>query len=243
MAIAGVLIAVALVSLVIFKIVTSGSAGDTGSYTGQARAAELKNVSADFGIAVDKDGQAIAAPDENLANVGVFSDLMCPHCVSLDHASRADYEKYLSEGKIQIVEYPVQIMGTDYSKYGNAALFYVATYAPEHFSKFHAALFERSYKIIVERSGQMPTAAEIADIAKGVGVPEDVVNDLPASIISADWQKKVEAATEKFREAGWTGTPTVTINGTEDKSWGEGSLGAAFANAVKAGPKSSAAAK
>lgn len=231
--ISGILVAIVLVVLVIVKIVTSGDTADTGSYDGKARSAELANVSEDYGISVGTNGEALPEPNKDVPNVGVFADLMCPHCVDLERTSADAYAKYVPEGKISVVNYPVQIMGTDFSKYGTAALFYVATFAPEQYQKFHTALFDRSYQVIVEQSAQQPTAAEIADIAKSVGVAQDVVNDLPASIVAEDWQKEVEVATEKFRDAGWTGTPTVTIDGKESKDWGDGGLGAVFEKALQ----------
>ncbi|WP_353065333.1 DsbA family protein [Arcanobacterium hippocoleae] len=230
----GVLAALLLVGLVIFKIVSSGNANDTGSYDGKARSAELQNVQADFGIAVGKDGAALATPVADVPQVGVYADLMCPHCVQLEHDSKDAYEKFMPTGKVGVVHYPVEIMNTDYAKYGTAALLYVATYAPESYTKFHTELFDYAYKIIVERSAQMPTAAKIADMAKAAGVPADIVNDLPASITSEAWQKHVQAATEKFREAGWKGTPTVTVNGTETNAWGNGGMKAVFAEALGA---------
>ena len=231
--IVGIVAVIALVSLVIVKIVTSGNTTDTGSYDGKARSAELANVGDDYGITIGKSGEALPAPNEDLPNVGIFADLMCPHCVELERASADAYAKYIPEGQVSTVHYPVQIMGTDFSKYGTAALFYVATFAPEQYEKFHDELFNRSYQIIIENSAEMPTAAEIADLAAKVGVPEDVVNDLPASIVADDWQKEVEAATEKFRDAGWTGTPTVTIDGKESDAWTNGGVGAVFAEALE----------
>lgn len=223
----------AIVAVVIVKIVESGKNTDTGSYSGKARSAKLQNVQADYGIAVGKNWEALAKPAEALPKVGIFADLMCPHCVTLERDSMKAYEKYIPEGKVTVVQYPVQIMNTEYSRLGTAALYYVATYAPQQYGKFHAKLFDRAYQVAIERSAKIPSPAEIADIAKSVGVPEDVVNDLPASIVSADWQKNVTEATQKFRDAGWEGTPTVTINGKETKEWANGGLGTVFENVTK----------
>lgn len=241
--IAGIVVALALVVLAIIKIVSGSNANDdAASYGGKARGAQLQHVTSDFGIAIGKNGEALANPRADVASVGVFADLMCSHCVNLEHTSKDAYAKYLPEEKVQLINYPVHIMKDQFSRQGAAALFYIATYAPEQYSKYHAQLFDRAYKIIFEQSAKLPSLTELADLAKAVGVPDDVVKDLPASVVSEDWQKVVAGANEKFREAGWKGTPTVTINGAAENSWGTAGMGAVFEKALQIGAPTDSAA-
>ncbi len=236
--IGGVLVALALVVLAIVKIVSSGS-NDYGSYDGTARPAKLANVSADYGIAVNANGAAVAQADTALPKLEIFADSMCVHCANLDVTARADLSKVVADGKLQLVRYPVAILSPEFSANGAAALFYIATYAPEQFNAFHDALFDRSSEILLARTAAQPTLGEIADIAKKVGVQAEVVNDLPASIAAADWKAVVEKATIAFRDAGHTGTPTVLANGKATTRYAE--LGIpAFLEEVIAGKEASA---
>lgn len=226
--IVGVVLSVALVVLAIVKIVSAGTS-DFGEYDGKAREAKLANVTDSYGIALGKSGQATATVNADLPKVEVYSDYMCIHCTNLEDRSTSSIEQHMAAGDVQIINYPVAILGQDFSNLGAAAAFYVATYAPEQYEAFHATMFDRSYKVLVDRTDAQPTAGEIADMAKSVGVPDDVVNDLPASITSDAWTKVTEEATAKFRDAGFQGTPTVLANGKEDTSWGaENGLGAVF---------------
>ena len=50
-------------------------------------------------------------------------------------------------------------------------------------------------------------------------MPEDIVNDLPASINSSDWKEHVQSTTSNFRDNGYSVTPTITVDGEVDDSW------------------------
>lgn len=215
----GAILALAVVALAIVKIVSAGT-DDLGGYEGTVRSAELQNVGDDLGIAVDANGKAVAERLADTPQVQIYSDFMCIHCTNLDNQSYEAYAAHAEAQDVQVVHYPVAILGQEFGQLGAAASFYVATYAPEQFKDFHRALFERSTQILIDRTAAQPNAGEIADIAKSVGVPEDVVNDLPISITSDAWTKVVNDANVKFRDAGFAGTPTVLVDGTEDSSWG-----------------------
>ncbi|MDY5584889.1 MAG: DsbA family protein [Arcanobacterium sp.] len=215
----GAILALAVVALAIVKIVSTGT-DELGGYEGQARSAELKNVGDDLGIAIGANGEAAAERFADVPQVQIYSDFMCIYCTQLDNAASEAYLAHAAAKDVQVIHYPVAILGQEFGQLGAAAAFYVATYAPDKFEDFHRALFERSTKILIDRNAAQPNAGEIADIAKSVGISEDVVNDLPASITSEAWTKVVEDANIKFRDAGFAGTPTVLVDGTEDSSWG-----------------------
>ncbi|WP_297564718.1 thioredoxin domain-containing protein [uncultured Arcanobacterium sp.] len=211
----GIVALVLVISLVaIIKIV---GAHKEENYTGTARAAELQNVTKDYGIPFGKDGKAIAA-QEGLPQVGIYADYMCSHCIVLHHEAKEAYKEHENAGDVQLIQHPVATMRTEFSELGAAAVFYVATYAPDNFGDFNDALFAKSYDIMSEKS-EPPSAEEIARIAAKAGVPKDVAADLPASITSEAWKKVVAESNKVFSDHNYKGTPTITVNGEEISGW------------------------
>lgn len=214
--IGAILAAILIVALIVVKVITGGE--KEKEYDGSARPATLANVTDDFGIYFDASGKAGQKVD-GVPVVGVFADLMCSACVTFDKSNGADMVPIMQDGKATIIHYPVSTQGTDFSTLGAAAEFYVATYAPDQWLKFKEGLYERSTEIFAG-DRQQPNPNQIAMIAEEVGVPADVVKDLPASIKADDWTKVVTDATQKFREKGFRLTPTVVIDGKENVNWG-----------------------
>ncbi|MBM7824622.1 protein-disulfide isomerase [Arcanobacterium pluranimalium] len=219
--IVSILVALALVVFAVVKIVTNKSS-DHGSYDGEKRAVKLVNVTDDYGIYVGAKGQAVDKGN-GAPTVGVYSDFICTHCNDLEKASSEAYAKHLAAGDVQVQYFPVSILGGSMSQLGAAAAFYVATYSPDNYVQFQEKLFVRTDEIL-KRAKPQPTAAEIADIAKAAGVPDDVLANMPASIESEEWQAVVQKATDKFREKGYKGTPTVTLDGKETEEWAKGGM-------------------
>lgn len=218
--IVGIVVALLLIVLAVWKIVSSdngGSAKELGDYQGEARPVATTNVTDDHGILLDAKGGA-TTEETGASVVGIWSDFMCIGCQNFDGTYHPLMEQYNSAGDVQMKLYAVDSLGWKYSTQGGAALYYVAEYAPEYTWAFNQALMEQGLAI---HNGQAEeaTAAEIADIAKTIGVPDDVVNDLPASIVTEEWQQLVKDALEKFRENGYRATPTITVNGVANEEW------------------------
>ncbi len=211
--------AAVLLALVVFAIVQVVTADDSnlGDYDGEARSAQLANVDDDMGIFVTADGAATDDPIDAPV-IGIWSDYMCGGCQTLDLNYQQLFQQYAAGDQLQFKLYAVETLGTKLSSEGAAALYYLATYSPEHVWEYNQKLMERGDETN-SGSAQLPSAAELADIALEVGVPEDIVNDLPASINSSDWKEHVQSTTSNFRDNGYSVTPTITVDGEVDDSW------------------------
>lgn len=233
--IGGIVVALALVVFAIMQLVGKDNV-TTGDYTGSARPATLAHVTDDYGI--DVNGQGVAGKVVDGAGVlAIYSDYTCGGCIKLEAGYAQKYHKLASDGKLSVRLYPVSTLRNSISANATAAMFYIATYAPEQAWAFNDAVFERTGET-VQKGGAHPTAATFADIAAKVGVPKDVVNDLPASIEADDWKAVAQSATESFRKKGFTATPTLEVNGKVDDSWlKDGSIDAVIQSAVDAGAK------
>jgi protein-disulfide isomerase len=165
------------------------------------------------GIAGTTDGAASDA-----VVVTVYSDYLCPYCGEFESTNGATLGELRAQGDIVIEYHPVSILdrlaqGSAYSTRAAAAAALVADRAPEAFVGFDAALFAQQ-----PAEGTTGwTDVEIAGIARGAGVPEEVVAVIESSeyLSGADsFVPWVTAATEQAaQDLGSLGTPTVLLDG------------------------------
>lgn len=227
---------IAALALIIFAAMQILGNGDDaeGNFDGEVRSAELANVTDDYGIDIDGNGAA-GTPVADAGVLAVYSDYTCSGCISLENAYGATYSQLISSGEMGLRLYPVATLNNQVSSNMTAAMFYVATYAPEQALAFNEALFTKTNDVVLQ-GGKAPTENEIADIAASEGVAEDVVADLPASIASNGWKDVANDATSSFRDKGYTATPTLEVNGEENQTWLEtGDVGAVITAAIEAG--------
>lgn len=215
--IGGLVVALALVVFAVFEILGNKPSADQGSYDGEVRAATLANVTDDYGITFDASGKATADAPET-GRLGVYADYTCHGCQSFEDAYASVIKGLVGSGDLSYTMYPVATLNNQLSDNAAAAMFYIATYAPEQAWDYNAALFQLGEKTVRD-GAPIPPESVYADAAAEVGVPDDVVQDLPASIASEDWKKVAVAATDSFRDKGHNATPTLEVNGEKDDSW------------------------
>ncbi|GEA85593.1 DSBA oxidoreductase [Cellulomonas sp. A375-1] len=182
------------------------------------------------GIPVSAAGVGKTSPDD--VNVTIYFDFMCPYCGMFDAANSADLEALAAEDGVTIEYRPISFLdsqskGTSYSTRAANAAAIVADKAPEKFTAFVTALFSAQPK----EGTTGPTDDEIAELAVGVGVPQDVADTFtdtvegtyevgePAEERTGEWRTFapwVSAATHQMQlDRGKVGTPTVTIDGQD----------------------------
>ncbi|WP_418605219.1 DsbA family protein [Georgenia sp. SUBG003] len=100
----------------------------------------------------------------------------------------------------------------------------VADQAPEAYNAFQTALFT----LFAEATAE-PTDQDIAATAVEAGVPQEVADTIAAGEYPyKDW---VAATTKEFSRDGYTGTPTVLIDGEPFEDWSQpGALADALRN-------------
>lgn len=151
----------------------------------------------------------VGRPDAPV-RVEVFLDFMCPFCGKFERANGGELERLVAEGTVRLELYPLSFLdrlssGTQYSTRAANAFATVADRAPDKTMAFNRALYERQ----PAEGGKGLSDDEIAILANGVGVPQDVVNTFPERIFEP-W---VAASTTAALQRGVSGTPTVKING------------------------------
>jgi len=201
-AVVGILAVAAVLVFVVKSIVGAGSAElyDSGELT------QLSVADSSGGILINQDGTLGGTPPADAVRVDVYLDLMCPICHEFEKINGADLSTLRENGTIAVYYHPVAILnrysqGTMYSTRAAAALATVAEYDPSHFHDFLMALFENQP---AENSRGL-TNLQIEDIARGAGVPDDVV----ARISDGEFTRWVTAATDQSSVDGLQGTPWI----------------------------------
>ena len=239
--IASVLVGLLLVVGIGYAIMKSAGPTVPSGITEFPAGVDVPSVSDDAGgISFGESGVAGSTSGEDAPVVDVYLDYMCPLCGTFEDVNGAELEELSANGDITLVLHPVSILdaqsqGSSYSTRAAQAFAYVAEKAPAQALAFNAALF-------ANQPAEGTTGLsndEIAEIAKSVGVPDDVA----AGIADGTYNKFVEALTEiafnneKLLNAnGNFGTPTILINGERMTSnWSQpGALAAEIAAAQAA---------
>ncbi|MFC4062227.1 DsbA family protein [Planomonospora corallina] len=199
---AGGLVIVGLVIAIVVALVNAAGAGSQGGTRARGGGAAPAIATAGGALAV---GDA-AAP----VKLEVYLDYMCPFCGRFEQANSAELDRMLAEGTARLELYPMSFLdkmssGTEYSTRAANAVATVADRAPGRVMAFNTALFANQ----PEEGSDGLTDAEIAELARGAGVPQGVV-DLFDDRIFESW---VATSTTAVFETGIQGTPTVKVDG------------------------------
>ncbi|WP_084099637.1 thioredoxin domain-containing protein [Demequina sp. NBRC 110051] len=189
---------------VVYFIVRSGDVPDLES----ADAVAPTGADSSGGIPISSDAIAGVAGPEDAARLDVYLDFMCPICGQFEETNGEDIDAMVADGSVALYVHPISILdrysnGTNFSTRAANAAATVADAAPEHFMAFQTAMFEN--QPAEGTDGLSDT--EIADIAVGVGVPQEVAD----TFTDGEFTKWVIAATDQSSQDGVPGTPTLRM--------------------------------
>lgn len=188
------------------------------------------NVSADGVISVGKgfsEGTTRAgAKNADKPRVRIYSDYACTHCNDLEKEYGNKLVNLASKGEITLEVVPLSVLRQKFSDVASQADYYIAEKAPQYYAAFHTKYFaDVSAPIFARQKGIPSQYKKVAlDVAKKVGVPDDVLKGLDSALSKNRYGSFLQYAAKKFADAGHQGTPTVTINGRRLEDWTEGKL-------------------
>ena len=212
-----IIVAIALVGVAIWSIVSNGNAEDASGRTNyDPIAVQVEPVVKD-GTDITT-GYAIYGEDAELTTdshrVDIYFDYMCTHCNDLEQWNGADINDIMAEGEAEFVYHPVAILQNDFSAKGAAAFKFIAENSPEHLVAFHKNVFEDTDAVLNGRSSAIPDWNSIREAASDAGVPSDIVDRIEDEA-DLEW---AETVTLEFLQD-YRGTPTVLVDGQETTAW------------------------
>ncbi|GIE29088.1 membrane protein [Actinoplanes italicus] len=159
--------------------------------------------------AVD-DGSAFAV-GSGPVTVDVYEDFMCPACGNFEQTTGPALKQLAGEGRITLRFHPVAILdrfskGAEYSTRAAAAS--AAAGQAGKFTEFHDALYANR----PEENTTGLTDAKMIELAASAGLTDATFVDAVNEGTYKAWATQV---TEKFSAKGFSGTPTITVNGEQ----------------------------
>lgn len=198
----GGLIIVGLLVAIVVVVVNSASHRDRPTANASGPLVAPANLTATGAIPV---GQA-AAP----VTLEIYLDYMCPACGRFEHANNAEIARLIQAGTVKLELRPIAFLdkqsnGTRYSTRAANAVATVVDKAPASVWAFTTALYDHQ----PEEGSTGLTDDQIGDLAKNVGIPQEIVDAFQAGTFEP-WVAKV---TNDAFANGVQGTPTVKIDG------------------------------
>ena len=159
--------------------------------------------------AVDE-GTAFAVGTGSVA-VDVYEDFMCPACNSFEQEAGPTLKTMVGNNKITLRFHPVAILdrfsnGTEFSTRAAAAS--AAAAQEGKFVEYHDVLFANQP---AENTDGL-SDDKLIELGRSVGLTSETFAD---AVKDGTYKAWATQATEKFSERGFTGTPTITVNGEQ----------------------------
>lgn len=203
--ITGVVVFIGIVVAALISIITAGNRPPLDGVDERPAGAIASGA-----IQVGADG--VGSVSEGAPVVDLYLDYLCTHCANFEAINGGVLDELAAAGEATVNYHPVAFIGgSDFNIRAANALAVVATESPEHFGEFNTQLFAAQGE-----GGATPLSNDqIADVAREVGVPEEVVETFPDGRYN-DW---VQGVTEQAQRDEIRGTPTVLIDGEEFRGW------------------------
>jgi len=188
-----------------------------------AESATPANIGADNSIVIGQDSAPVT--------VVVYEDFQCPYCAQFEAANREQLADWTDSGDVQVQYRPIAFLDSastdDYSTRSLNAVGAVMDVSPDSFLEFHNLLFENQ----PEEGGAGLTDQQLIDYAVQAGAPEEEITAPIEDLSFEGWTARV---TEDSSQAGVSGTPTITVNGTSVQQLDAATLKSAVDDALAA---------
>ena len=165
--------------------------------------------------AVSSQGGGIAAGaggGAKVPQIDLWEDFQCPVCAAFEKANGPWITQQIKAKKLRVVFHPASFLspqwGSSYSIRAANAAGVVADQSIDDFLNFHSILFANQPK----EQTQGLTDQQLIDYAKQAGASG---SDVSKGITSLKYKQWVTAVQQQFDKNGFSGTPTIVINGKQ----------------------------
>jgi protein-disulfide isomerase len=143
--------------------------------------------------------------------VDLYEDFMCPICHEFETQSGATVKQLITDKKVTVRYHPVAILdaSSNGTKYSTRAAGAAAAAGQEgKFVEYHDVLYANQP---AEGSSGL-TDSKLISLGKSVGLTSSAFSDAVDNKTYDTWADNV---TETFAKRGYTGTPTIVVNGKQ----------------------------
>lgn len=155
------------------------------------------------------DGGTAWAFGSGPVKVDIYEDFLCPICDNFEKATGPTVKQLVTQKKITVQYHTVSILdrssnGTKYSTRAAGAA--AAAAIDGKFLEYHDALYANQ----PEEGSNGLDNAKLIDLGKSVGLTSDAFVNAVNKETYDPW---VATVTDQFAQRGYTGTPTIVVNG------------------------------
>lgn len=156
-------------------------------------------------IRVEEDGGVVVGSDDAPAKLDYYFDFSCPHCQDYHTAMESSYEQVLADGDVQVTYHMIRFV-QDYGQYAGSAVAGVISADPSLFYTVMSGIFS------VPAETQVTWGySDYASYVQTLGFTDEEVIQ---NIADGNYGGWISDNTERAREDGISGTPSVGVNGT-----------------------------
>lgn len=153
---------------------------------------------------------------EGPVTVDIYEDFMCPICTEFEKQAGATIQQMVTEKKITVRYHPVSILdrysnGTQFSTRAAGAA--AAAAGEGKFREFHDALFTNQP---AEGTDGL-SDARLIELGRSVGLGDKFAQ----AVTDRTYDAWVSKATDTFAARGFSGTPTIVVNGKQVQGPGQ----------------------
>ena len=215
-------VAVVAIGIVVIAVVL-GTSGRAERVPTASTDITVGDASVPFSI----DGSAVqVGKNDAKVTMDLWVDYSCPHCQEFEADSNDVITEKVASGMLKARYHNIQIV-TAYGTQAGSAAACVATYAPDQWWAFNAALYANHSTETDSYQG-----SQLADFASQQGITND---DALTCIKDERYTSWISDNTTAAGEAGVTGTPTLFFNGEQAETVSGAALGAKIDELASAG--------
>lgn len=154
--------------------------------------------------------------------IDIWYDYLCSHCATLEIETGHGLQEAAEKGDVYLAYHPIHGMHGTYNGLMAQTFLWLAQNAPEYAIPSHLAAFNIfSYPLLTGQNTQEPTIDNIIELERHLGMDKETLDRLRGALSSGDMESDVTLVTNWFFDKGFTGTPTVEIDGVQAQRWDE----------------------
>lgn len=156
-------------------------------------------------IRVEEDGGVVVGADDAPAKLDYYFDFSCPHCQDYHAAMESSYEQVIADGDVQVTYHMIRFV-QDYGQYAGSAVAGVVNTDPSMFYTVMNGIFDVPAETQVTWS-----YSDYASLVQSLGFTDE---EALKNISDGNFSGWITDNTQRAREAGIPGTPSVAVDGT-----------------------------
>lgn len=175
----------------------------------------------DGGIPVGSTSAA-GSTNDGAPVVDVYLDYTCHYCLIFEETYKDFLNQAAADGQATVVYHPVGILDAsgDFSGYSGRAAAAAAAVAdgdPQNFLAGHEALVAMGQEVVDSQGQVQPDSAQITQSLEAAGVSSEAAQAAGGD----NYREWVQATTTQFGQDGYSGTPTILVDGEKIENWSE----------------------